>query len=199
MSPTRRSYEPLTDDDLRRLEAIAVARHDEMARDRPDWCSTLIAACLVQGGARHRVNGDRGIKDLDVYLFYALGPGASAGKFPFNRGTIQRDFGSSHHGQELYTDEDRLDPGLARRIPKWEQFVGRRVDLLARAIPPHSEGARAAVVDWLRTGQDKRGSTPWHLAQTPVVALRPGLGDVWWEGPAHDTAGHAKGAYDADR
>lgn len=195
---SRRSYAALTDPEMERLSTIALDRHRELAGKRPDWCSELLAACLVQGAARHRVHGDRGIKDLDVYLLYPLAQGSRSNAFPFLRGTQHRDFGSSAHGQELYTDSDRENPSVARRIDVWEHFLGRRVDLLARAIPTHPDGAQAAVLKWIQGGADKAGQTPWHLARCPVVALWPDLGAVWWEGPADDVAGVEKGTYDQD-
>ncbi len=191
-----RSYEPLTDSNLQRLRDLALERHRELAHDRPDWCSELLAACLVQGAARHRVHGDRGIKDIDVYLLYPLPAGRRANAFPYARGTTQRDFGPSEHGQELYVGPDYESPSVAKRVARWQKFAGRRVDLLARVIPPHPDGPAAAVRTWIADGAHKRGSTPWHLARCPIVALWPGLGDLWWEGPVEDVAGIEKGAYD---
>jgi hypothetical protein len=187
-----RSYAPLTDENLRRLATIAAERDAALRAARPDWCSRLLAACLVQGAARHFVYGDRGIKDLDVYLFYGLPTGKRANAFPYLRGTAQQDFGDSEHGRQLYTDEERTDPRLASRIPAWERYAGRRVDLLARAIP--NDTARRAVRRWLEEGLRKSGSSGWHLAQAPVVCLTPELGAVWWQGPSDDAAGRAKGA-----
>lgn len=164
-----------------------------MAAKRPDWCSELLAACLVQGGARHRLRGDRGVKDLDVYLFFARpDTETDSQNFPFNRGGTARDFGPSAHGRQLYAAGDRADRALVKRIPRWEEFTGRRVDVLARAIE-RRPSAREAVVSWLERGE---GSAAF-LAKTPVIALEPELGAVWWTGPDDDPLGTAKGAYDA--
>ena len=196
MTLSQRSYEPLTDSNLLRLRDIALDRHNELAAQRPDWCAELLAACLVQGAARHRVHGDRGIKDIDVYLLYPLPAGRRANAFPYARGTTQRDFGPSEHGQELYIGPDYDKPSAAKRIPKWERFEGRRVDLLARVVPPHPDGPAGAVQAWISGNADKQRSTPWHLARCPIVALWPDLGDLRWKGPADDVAGVEKGAYE---
>lgn len=188
-----RSYEPVTDEDLARLRSLALERAVEMRAKRPDWCSELLAACLVQGAARHRLRGDRGVKDLDVYLFFARPyTETDSQNFPFNRGGTDRDFGASAHGRQLYTAADRVDPGLAKRIPRWEKFTGRRVDVLARAIETRAS-PQEAVVAWLERGE---GSAAF-LAPTPVIALESALGSVWWAGPDDDPLGAAKGAYDA--
>jgi hypothetical protein len=188
-----RSFAPLTDENFRRLAEIARARDRDLRAARPDWCSRLLAACLVQGAARHFVHSDRGIKDLDVYLFYALPLGKRPNAFPYLRGSEPRDFGDSDHGRQLYTDEQRSDPKLAARIPEWERYAGRRVDLMARAIAPDAD-PRAAVCRWLDDGARKPGSSGWHLAQAPVVCLIPKLKAVWWGGPGNDAVATVKRA-----
>ncbi|MBA2437844.1 MAG: hypothetical protein H0V52_05760 [Acidimicrobiia bacterium] len=199
MRPTERSirsHELLTDTDLGRLAELAAACHGRLAASRPEWTAELLAACLVQGGARHRVHGDRGIKDLDVYLFYATPGGRNAGHCPWNRSVWTEDFGPSAHGRNLYADAERAKPSIAQRLPRWEAFAGRRVDLLARAIAPHPDGPRTAVRTWLARGAARprhRGPlqampSDWHLARCPVVALEPDRGAVWWVGPGADEA-----------
>lgn len=188
-----RSYEPVTDADLVRLRELALERASEMRAKRPDWCSELLAACLVQGAARHRLRGDRGVKDLDVYLFFARPETETDSQsFPFNRGGIARDFGTSAHGRQLYTAADWADVRLSKRISRWEEFAGRRVDVLARSVE-RRQGAQEAVVAWL----ERREGSAAFLAETPVIALEPELGAVWWTGPDDDPLGTAKGAYDA--
>lgn len=187
---TRRSSALVTDDDLERLRTLVLARHDELATKRPDWCSALLAACLVQGAARHRVYEDRGVKDLDAYLFYVTPPDRHPKHFPFNRGTVQRDFGPSPHGRQLYTEEDRAE--LGPRLSSWERFAGRRVDLMARAIAD-AGSPRRSVTAWLESGGP--GSSAWHLAQAPVVSLHPELGEVWWDPGPFDAPRKVKGFY----
>lgn len=188
-----RSFAPVIDEDLERLAAIARQVHAVRNAARPEWTRTLLAACLVQGGARHRVHGDRGVKDFDIYLFYEV-PERSARGFPWNKNSWQYDFGPSPHGKQLYTDDDRSKPSLARRIPSWERFDGRRVDVLVRCIASSPDGPRATVRAWLERGANeaRRGRpvedmpSAWHLARCPVIALEPDLGEVWWDGPVTD-------------
>ncbi len=185
-----RSWAPITDRDMADLTAHAQRRHRELREARPDWCETLIAPCLVQGAARHRVHRDRGIKDLDVCLFYALPAGKSKG-FPFVRSVRHVDSKLVGHGRQSYTTADRSDPKQARHIARWEQFSGRRLDLLARAIPFDGD-ARSSIREWLVTGPP--GSTPWHFARVPVVLLEATY-PVLWEGPQVDEAGWETGVY----
>jgi hypothetical protein len=198
-----RSYAPLTDEHLTRLAGLAAADDLKFRRAHPDWGKGFMAACLVQGGARHRVYGDRGIKDLDVYLFYATPPGKHGGQFPWVRGLASRrkDFGESELGRQLYTAEDRVNPRIAPFLPEWDNYTGRRVDLISRGIAPHEEGPRAAVRAWLERGARStrspggKASSAWHLARVPVVCLHPDFGEVWWAGLDDDEAGIEKGAY----
>lgn len=193
-----RSFARLTVDHMDRLAELA--RHDDLKfRQRfPDW-STLLAVCLVQGGARHYVHEDRGVKDLDVYLFYAIPEGKNGGAFPWNRGgaTRNEDFGPSELGRQLYTDADREDPQLARKIRHWDNFSGRRVDIMSRAIAPHCDGSRAAITSWLVEGVRNSAAKPtaWHLSRTPAISLTTDPGEVWWRGPDIDEAGIEKGLY----
>ena len=194
MTSLGRSYEPLTDDDLERLMDLALSRDVELRQKRPDWCSVRVAICLAQGAARHRVHGDRGVKDLDVWIFYALAPGQGSDGFPFNRANSHVDFGLSPHGVQTYSSEERDDPKLARRVRTWAEFAGRRVDIMARGIPSDSS-ARAAVIAWIQAGSSSPGSSGWNLSRAPVVAILPNLGEVWWTGPHDDEPGVEKGAY----
>lgn len=174
---TRRSFEPVTDRDLVRLAELGQQHHERFAASFPEWAGTLLATCLAQGAAQHRLHGDKGVKDFDVWLFYATPPGRSPAHFPWNRNTVQVDFGESLHGRQAYTDEDRA----AHNVAAWECFDGRRVDLLARAIAPHPSGAHAAIAAWLERGRRQRGASSWWLAQAPVIDLSSGrIGETIW-------------------
>jgi hypothetical protein len=196
---SERSHAHLTDDHLARLADLAAIDDRDFRQRHPDWATELLACCLVQGGARHYVYGDRGIKDLDIYLFYALPAGRNPAHFPWNRGgaTRTRDLGSSQLGRQLYTDADRANPKIAKKIAHWETFMGRRIDIMSRCITPHPDSPRAAVVQWLERGRrhmSAPGRTDWNLSMAPVVCLHPVRGEIWWRGPAVDGAGIAKGA-----
>lgn len=196
---SERSYAALTGEHLVRLATLAAADDRYFGQHHPGWATELLASCLVQGAARHYLRGDRGIKDFDIYLFYGLPAGRNPAHFPWNRGatTRNRDFGLSEFGRQLYTAADRSDPYLAAKIPHWERFLGRRVDIMSRSVAPHVDGAKAAIMQWLERGRRRRHSTTstdWNLSRAPVICLHPCVGDVWWAGPAVDEAGIEKGA-----
>ena len=116
---------------------------------------------LCQGAALHYVRGDNGVKDFDVWSFYAAGGDQ---RFPARwRGT--RDFGPSKFGR--YSD----DP---------PQFVGRRVDLLGRSL---SVALGADPADALQHHLSaRRTDSAKALAAKAVVLIDPPnrLGEVVW-------------------
>ncbi|CPT03630.1 Uncharacterised protein [Mycobacteroides abscessus] len=155
---------PLTDEHLRRLAEIAeVDRegffsrnpHLEVYRDR------ILLTALCQGAALHFVNGINGVKDLDVYTFYAEDPAVT---YPYRRPRGLADFGESELG----------------RHPDDHEYVGRRVDLLGRALKVAPSADPVAVVrNYLREG---RTATARALAEKAVVAIDPGprFGQIVW-------------------
>ena len=105
--------------DLQRLSEIA--RKDLqrfIANDREsriDFSSKILCVALCQGAALHQVNKTNGVKDIDVYTFFA----ADEGKlFPPRHPVMNYDFGSSKFG----------------RHPDDLGYIGRRVDCLGRSI-----------------------------------------------------------------
>ena len=106
--------------DLLRLAALAADAEAELFRRNPQgsgrYAGRLLGRALCQGAALHYVNGSNGVKDFDVWSFYA-----QSDDWPFParwRGT--RDFGPSKFGRY---------PGDPPR------YSGRRVDLLGRLLP----------------------------------------------------------------
>ncbi len=131
----------------------------------------MIALC--QGGALHYLDCKRhskktnGVKDLDVYSFYADDPQIP---WPYRRHGVA-DFGESEFGHHPNKRDD---------------FVGRHVDLMGRAlqVEPDADPVEA-VRDWLATSNNK---TPRHLRKKAVVGLYPDryrgkiIGDPYAEG-----------------
>lgn len=159
-----RSFKRITKGDLRRLAAIAAAdRRDFFAR-HPDWAKLYarraFATALCQGAAQHFVEGKVGVQDFDVYTFYTPNPARRW----YAKRRQPRDFGSSKFG----------------RSDDCPAYVGRRVDLLARAIDrgPREDLAEA-ICRWLRAGRTKSAQL---LAQKAVVLLSPPqrLGEIVW-------------------
>jgi hypothetical protein len=68
-SPNR-SFEKIAIADLERLRDLALGYFDDLFMRKPNGSGRLrghlILLCLVQGGARHFVYQDRGVRDFDV-------------------------------------------------------------------------------------------------------------------------------------
>jgi hypothetical protein len=152
-----RSFGRITAADLRRLATLAQGYFDDLFDRRPSvsgkFRRRLLLMALCQGAALHYVDRSHGIKDFDVWAFFRALPNV---QFP-NRGTHgRRDFGPSRFGRQ----------------PGDKGYQGRRVDILGRSIDVRrGENKAAALRRYLAKG--KRGSTPWHLAQRPVIAIYP--------------------------
>ena len=157
-----RSFESLTDADLAHLAEIAERDRNDRFRRRPRWATfreRVICVALCQGAALHYVDGENGIKDFDVWTFYAEHP---AGPFPA-RWRTTADFGRSRFG----------------RHPDDAGYVGRRVDLIGRSIAAGDSDPVGAVRTYLRAG---RTGSARALAAKAVVMLEPAhvRGTVAW-------------------
>jgi hypothetical protein len=150
------SFEHITKADLSRLAALALDYFDDLfnrgLNPSGRFRGRLLLLALCQGAALHYLNGAHGVKDFDVWGFFRGLPDAS---FP-PRGHGRRDFGRSRFG----------------RHPDSEHYEGRRVDILGRSIDfGQGEDAIGAVRRWL--ADRPRGSSGWHLAKRPVIAIYP--------------------------
>jgi len=149
---SERCYEPLSDDDLARLGAIA----QDVLRDRVfrtpvgrQYKGRLILLALCQGAAQHYVDRVTGVKDLDVWAFFR---GGLEKPFPW-RGRWSADFGLSRLG----------------RHPADEGYLGRRVDVMGRSISSRETSGEAAVLEWLH-GRSKSARL---LVKRPAIGLFP--------------------------
>jgi hypothetical protein len=159
-----RSYERLTLDDLARLAQIAKADRQARFARRPRWApyaDRVLCVALCQGAALHFIDGRNGVKDFDVYTFYAE---HSTGPFPY-RWMTKVDFGVSRFGR--YPS----DPA---------SFRGRRIDLIGRSldVAPDADPVEA-VRDYLAAS---RTESARQLAKKAVVLLEPESrrGQVIW-------------------
>jgi hypothetical protein len=150
-----------------RLEKIARLDRAQMFAKNPHlgvYTDRVLLVALCQGAALHYVDGKNGVKDIDVYTFYAAAPGVML----HPQRQVAVDFGESEFG--FWCRE---------RPIKGKRFVGRRVDLLQRSlrVPPDADPVKA-VRGWL---QNKNG-TPALLSQKAVVGIWPRrlLGTVIW-------------------
>jgi hypothetical protein len=156
--------------DLLRLARLAAEAEAELFERNPRgsgrYVGRLLGRALCQGAALHYVNGKNGVKDFDVWSFYA-----QLDDWPFParwRGT--RDFGPSKFGR--YSG----DP---------PRYTGRRVDLLGRSLPaaPGTDPAQA-IHDYLAAG---RTTSAKALAAKAVVLIEPlnRAGEVIWPVGSH--------------
>ena len=98
MAPSR-SLEPIGDGDLSRLCDLALADLAAFFDRRPEtgelYAERLLCIALCQGAALHFTDNKNGIKDFDVWSFFAAHPSRP---FPYRRrGTA--DFGPSKFGR----------------------------------------------------------------------------------------------------
>jgi hypothetical protein len=121
---------------------------------RPRWevyRDRVLLVALCQGAALHYIDHQNGVKDLDVWTFYARHP---EGEFP-PRWRIMADFGSSELG----------------RHPDDAGFTGRHVDLIGRSIAATpADDPVGAVRAYLNA---RRTSSARALAEKAVVAIDP--------------------------
>ena len=147
-----RSMEKITKTDLRKLAKIAQVDREDLFRRMPHlrhYRGRVICVALCQGAALHYVDRRNGVKDFDVWTFYA----EQKSVFPYRR-VGRADFGESKFG---------------RRPKDAKRFVGRRVDLMGRSlrVPPSAQPLKV-INEYLsrpRTKSSKR------LAKKAVVVI----------------------------
>lgn len=186
---SQRSRARLTDEHLRRLTALAEEDHAFFTRlgGRPEYESRRLAVTLAQGAALHYLDGRTGVKDLDVWTFYAVIPGR---RFPADKRVRRADFGLSSLGRQTY-DINAARDGRQRALwQHWSAYTGRRVDFCTRALPVQADAPINSVIsvlqEWLARGAQStavRKPSAWHLAKKAVVILHPDShrGNVVWE------------------
>lgn len=151
-----RSYEPIIHEDLTRLAEIARSDRENLFARRPlladRYRDRLLCVGLCQGAALHYIDGTTGVKDFDVWSFFA---GHEAGPFPARR-RVERDFGDSKFG----------------RMPAdTRPFIGRRVDLIGRSIPALvGSDPVAAIRTYL---EESRTRSAQELGRKALVLVDP--------------------------
>lgn len=177
-SPTERSYALLTGDHLARLSELAAQDHMKFTRDggRPEYRDRRVVVTLAQGAALHWLDGRTGVKDFDVWTFYAA---LDVQRFPADKRETHADFGASVFGRQLYDPAKCRSRAESARWAHWQRYTGRRVDFLMRALPvPPMAGVDEVIIalqSWLERGASRRGAkpSPWYLAQKAVVIIDP--------------------------
>src|SRR5215210_151682 len=164
MTEGERSLVTITTDDLLRLARIAQLDRENFFARNPSYralAERAVAVALCQGAALHFLDGRNGVKDFDVWTFFAAHPDT---KWPPRRPVVARDFGDPRFG----------------RSPDRPEFVGRKVDLLGRSIEAEADADPAvALRAYLSEG---RTSSAYHLARKAVVVIEPTdrRGEVVW-------------------
>lgn len=159
MSPEKpvsaRSYVRINKADLSRLSAIAADDRsqffDRCPRWKPLYANRIIAVCLCQGAALHFVDRTNGVKDFDVWTFYACHPGEP---YPYRR-RGKAEFGSLKFG----------------RHPDDLGMNGRRVDLIGRSIPASTSDDPVETIR--RYLQTSKTTSAVMLRMKSVVVLDP--------------------------
>jgi hypothetical protein len=157
-------------EDLRRLSEIARSDLQRyIARDpglRAGFATKTLCVALCQGAAWHYLDKTTGVKDFDIFTFFAAG---GVMDFPPRRRTTD-DFGPSKFGR--HPDDN-------------PRYTGRRVDVMGRSIA-HTAGADPieSLRHYLRT---KPTRTARCLVQKALVVIDPidERGRVVW--PEFDT------------
>jgi hypothetical protein len=160
-----RSLARIGSDDLVRLAGLAGEVEAGLFARGPDragrYAGRLVCRALCQGAALHYVDDKTGVKDFDVWSFYAQRGG---GPFPYRwRGTA--DYGPSKVGRY---PGDQLS------------FTGRRVDLPGHPLEvPPDAGPAAVLREYLSAA---RTAPARELAAKAVVLISPGplAGTVIW-------------------
>lgn len=162
-----RSMEQVDDADLERLGRAADADLERFFERNPHldaWRDRIIAVALAQGGAEHRLRGERGIWDLDVIVCFE-----SPRSRHLRRQVMHWDWGPSKFGRCPY------DP---------PEYIGRAVDVKYWVIPGAPDPVEA-LRSWLE-GRLKAAPDPARspdVAHEPVILIRPHdrIGEVVWD------------------
>lgn len=160
-----RSMTQIEISDLHRLAQLAADVEEDLFARHPDgsgrYAGRLLCRALCQGAALHYVDHKNGVKDFDVWSFYAA---YADGPFPARwRGTA--DFGRSKFGRF---------PGDPKR------YQGRRVDLLGRSLPVPLEAEPGPVLRGYLSAA--RTVSARSLAAKAVVLIVPSnrAGEIIW-------------------
>jgi hypothetical protein len=180
---SERTQVPLNRRHLARLSKIAAADHESFYSRRPEYQGRLIAVVLAQGAALHYLDRSNGVKDLDVWSFFALP--VEHTRFPEDQRKKHVDFGPSDLGRQQYDLTLAKSARQKALMARWSnEHVGRRVDLMMRGLPCSPEDDSAETIrTWLASGVRKPGTSPWHLRQKAVILVDSPerRGEVVWD------------------
>ncbi len=182
MAGTARSRAPLTKQHLAKLSQLAEQDREKFFIAQPAYRGRLIATVLAQGAALHYLDRKTGVKDLDVWSFFALPKDHT--RFVADRRHMHVDFGPSDLGRQHYDLTTAKNDRERSQWALWQQtHEGRRVDLMMRGLPCGLDvDPAAAIRAWLDRGVRKSEGSWWHLRQKAVIMIDPASrrGEVVW-------------------
>ena len=165
MTAAERSYAIITKADLKRLARIARAEREDFFMRHAEWRvlygARALCTALTGEAALHFTNGTTGVREFDVFTFYAQNPDAA---FPPHRAG-REDFGKPKFGKL---------PGAP------ESFAGRPVNLTGRDLDASPADDPVEVLHgYLRRGATRSAR---ELREKAVVIIDPErlLGYVAW-------------------
>jgi hypothetical protein len=134
------------------------------------YAGRLVCRALCQGAALHYVDGINGIKDFDVWSFYAQ---RDDGPFPA-RWRGKADFGPSKFGR---------DPGAP------PSYAGRRVDCLGRSLPVLPGADPIAVIRGYLSSAHTASAKALAIKAAVLIDPEDHAGMVVWPELASDEVG----------
>lgn len=157
MAEEPRSYDRFEDDDLRQLADLAKADLASFIQRNPHYASLasrVLCVALCQGAALHYIDGQNGVKDFDLWTFFA--DGGDGLEYPVRRRGV-----------------GRFEGGRFRDSTKRIDFLGRTLKTSAALDPIDAVQSYVA-------GQSTESAR--HLSQQAVVVLSPAArrGEVIW-------------------
>jgi len=162
----------LREQDLERLLEIEHVWRNSLERRFEHWreyAPRLLCVAIAQGGALHLIDGKNGIKDFDIYRFFAKHPGRPDPDPAIYRGSTAEDFGDPRRFGR------NTDPRASAKV---KRMTGRNVDIFSVALPvePGSD-PEPAIRALLAAPRTKRQRC---LAEKAVVILDPKPYRIVW-------------------
>lgn len=175
---SNRSYVTLREQDIERLLKIERNWRHSLEQRKEHWrqyAPRLLCVGIAQGGALHLIDGANGIKDFDIYRFFAKHPDRPDPDPAIYRGRTATDFGDpSRFGQNK-------DPHASDKV---KRMKGRNVDIFSVALPVELGTEPVEAIQ--ATLSAPRTNTERHLAAKAVVILDPRPYRVAWPPHARD-------------
>jgi hypothetical protein len=122
----------------------------------------LACRALCQGAALHFVDRRSGVKDFDVWSYYAA---LGSGPFPHRR-IGHADFGPSKFGRWSGDDPER--------------FIGRRVDLIGRSLPVPIDVEPGAMLRFYLSQAGTSSARTLANKAVVLISLASRIGEVVW-------------------